>query len=613
MISSFVDIQVVFCTLILCASGYYFIKPVAKYEKNTDKTVLITGCDSGFGKGLVISATNAGFNVIAACYSEQAAKEFDNNSDVIAVVADLTKKEDIDKVVNTTKFYSADNGLFGLINNAGICLPGNIEWLPSEAYKQTMDINFHAPVNLTYHLLPLIKKAKGRIINVTSVDGFIPLPTISAYASSKHALESYSDILRCEMLPWGVKVVIVEPATMRTPLAMGFADAWLKSFKEATVERQLPYGHEWANKVADFTREGIKQLAADPQETISAMLSALEQINPPTRIKTGKVATFLFKPLSLLPDSIRDRVLYPLSFRGIKPQGLIEKPPNNVISHLTIIVSNLEKSIDWYTKFGFKCIGDTINRKQFLKGGKHSKWQPLILLKEDKNMSKRGKLAAAGMTRLSLYTTTIDNDIEDLSNKGIEPMAKPADTWGKLAAYKDPDGFIVYLLKFGFPLYPIFLKKRVCNRVTNPQVFTWNFNTTNFEVFIKHIEKLGFSKIFYECGHEHKNKVTYSMLTAFGLSETETIIKIAKISSLPFDNFNLTLIEWTNPKTEHKGAEKLNTMSISVKDVHSEMERLKDEGLNTLSIKKAILPIYGEIEVGSVNVDGTIVELCQFE
>ena len=102
MISSFVDIQVVFCTLILCASGYYFIKPVAKYEKNTDKTVLITGCDSGFGKGLVISATNAGFNVIAACYSEQAAKEFDNNSDVIAVVADLTKKEDIDSAMKET-------------------------------------------------------------------------------------------------------------------------------------------------------------------------------------------------------------------------------------------------------------------------------------------------------------------------------------------------------------------------------------------------------------------------------------------------------------------------------------------------------------------------------
>ena len=63
----------------------------------------------------------------------------------------------------------------------------------------------------------------------------------------------------------------------------------------------------------------------------------------------------------------------------------------------------------------------------------------------------------------------------------------------------------------------------------------------------------------------------------------------------------------------YKRQEKLNTMSISVKDVHSEMKRLKDEGLNTLSVKKAILPIYGEIEVGSVDVDGTIIELCQFE
>jgi len=613
MISSFIDIKIVFYTLIICASGYYFLKPSKKHGKNTEKTVLITGCDSGFGKGLVLCAANAGFKVIAACYSEQGAKEFDDDPDVVAVVADLTKKEDINKVVNTTKEVVVDQGLFGLINNAGICLPGNVEWLPSEAYKQTMDINFHAPVNLTYHLLPLIKKAKGRIINVTSVDGFIPLPTISAYAASKHALESYSDILRCEMLPWGVKVVIVEPATMRTPLAMGFADAWLKSFNEATIERQLPYGHEWANKVADFTREGIKQLAADPQETISAMLSALEQINPPTRIKTGKVATFLFKPLSLLPDNIRDRVLYPLSFRGIKPQGLIEKPPKDVVSHLTIIVSNLERSIDWYTKFGFKCIGDTIDRKQFLKGGKHSKWQPLILLKEDKNMPKRGKSYDAGMTRLSLYTTTIDNDIEQLSSQGIEPMAQPSDKWGKLVAYTDPDGFIVYLIKFGYPLYPILKFIRMKYRVNNPHMFSWTFNLTNSEKYVNAVEKIGLTKIGYESGHKLKNKPEYSMLSSFNMSTTETIIKHIKMISLPSDLFTVILMEWTNPKTEHKGAEKLNTMSISVKDLHFEMKRLKDEGLNTLSIKKAILPIYGEIEVGSVDVDGTIIELCQFE
>ena len=216
-----------------------------------------------------------------------------------------------------------EKGLFGLINNAGICLPGNVEWLPSEAYKQTMDINFHAPVNLTYHLLPLIKKAKGRIINVTSTAGFIPIPTTVAYSASKYALEAYSDILRCEMLPWGVKVVIIEPTTMRTPLALSYADNWLKSFKESIKERQLPYGNEWANKVAEGTKTAIEQTAVDPQETISEMLSALEQMNPPSRIKTGRAAKFVFKPLSLLPDSIRDRVLYSMCFGTSKPQGLM--------------------------------------------------------------------------------------------------------------------------------------------------------------------------------------------------------------------------------------------------------------------------------------------------
>ena len=86
MISSFINIEVVFCTLIICASGYYFLKPSKKHGKNTEKTVLITGCDSGFGKGLVICAANAGFKVIAACYSEQGAKEFDDDPEITAYI-----------------------------------------------------------------------------------------------------------------------------------------------------------------------------------------------------------------------------------------------------------------------------------------------------------------------------------------------------------------------------------------------------------------------------------------------------------------------------------------------------------------------------------------------
>ena len=95
------------------------------------------------------------------------------------------------------------------------------------------------------------------------------------------------------------------------------------------------------------------------------------------------------------------------------------KPPTDVISHLTIKVSNLEKSIEWYQKFGFKCVGDTIIQQQFLEGGKSSEWKPLILLSEDKNMTKRGE---SGMTKLSLHTNSLYKNIENLSRHNIHPI-----------------------------------------------------------------------------------------------------------------------------------------------------------------------------------------------
>jgi len=614
MFYSFLDIKYILISYpILFLTLYFFSKP-KKFIKNENykKTILITGCDSGFGKGLVQSASLAGFKVIAACYTEKGAKELISYRNVLIVIADLSQEAGIKKVVNFTKNIVQNSGLFALVNNAGICLPGNVDWLPEKSYKQTMDINFHAPVNLTYNLLEFIKKAKGRILNVTSVDGFISLPTNAAYCSSKHALEAYSDALRCEMIPWDVKVVVVQPSTMRTPLATNFADAWLKSFENADKDKQLLYGSDWAKFIAKKTKDGIQALAADPDETVSAMLNILQHQNPPARVKTGKSAIFLFKPLSLLPDFIRDRMLYSMTFGGASFQSQ-KKPPNNVVSHLTIQVSNLQNSIDWYSTFGFVCVGESINGKQFLKGGNHAKWQPLILLSENKDMVKRGESYDAGMTRLSLCTTSIDKDIAHLSKNNIQPMAKPVDNnSGKIAAYKDPDGFVVYLVSFGFSLSLFLSGVRMWYKVSNPSIFSSTFNVTNYEKYIEILEKIGFNKKIYEMGHELKNKPIYSLLSSFNISTTETIIKHIKMITLPSDFFGITVMEWTKPRTEHKGAEKLNKLSISVKDVYFEMDRLKKLGMNTFTTKIETLPIYGEILIGRVEVDGAIIELCEF-
>ena len=215
---------VITCALIIVVPILFqlmrrMLRKAAAYQ-GEGRVILITGCDSGFGKSLARAAREAGFDVVAACYTEAGAHNFDGVERISTIVADLTTVEGRARVVTFGIAVADARGLHALVNNAGLCLPGNVEWVPPGAYERSMALNFHAPVALTYELLPALKAAKGRVINVTSVDGFLALPTNASYNASKHALEAYSDALRCEMRPWGVQVVVIEPATMRTPVCV---------------------------------------------------------------------------------------------------------------------------------------------------------------------------------------------------------------------------------------------------------------------------------------------------------------------------------------------------------------------------------------------------------
>ena len=305
-------------------------------ERTANRWVFITGCDSGFGRLLVSQALGAGFSVVAACLGEEGRKALDLHFSAdcqakrlragrfTSVVADLTTAHGILAVVAAVQVavQQERQELWAIVNNAGVCLPGNVEWADPATYEKTFSVNFFAPVKLTYELLPLLKQSKGRVVNVTSVDGFIALPTNAAYNASKHALESYSDTLRCEMLPWGVKVVVVEPTTMRTPLAMAYADSFLAGFKASPPERRAPYGDAWAEELAARTKVKLDAAAEDPQITVDALLQALLMPEPPTRMVTGAGAHKSYKPLSKLPDGARDAKLYELIFLGLKPAGL---------------------------------------------------------------------------------------------------------------------------------------------------------------------------------------------------------------------------------------------------------------------------------------------------
>ena len=126
------------------------------------------------------------------------------------------------------------------------------------------------------------------------------------------------------------------------------------------------------------------------------------------------------------------------------------------------------------------------------------------------------------------------------------------------------------------------------------------------------MEYIGFTKTHFESGYELTNKPEMDLLPAFGLSEKDSMIKIIQLKTLPSDNFMVTLMEWSNPKTQSTPTDLLNSITISVKNVTSELLRLKNYGLKTESPSVHNYPIYGKVIVGKVYINNTIIELCEF-
>ena len=180
------------------------------------------------------------------------------------------------------------------------------------------------------------------------------------------------------------------------------------------------------------------------------LMRALRLADHDTNRIPGNVAKYVFKPLSWLPDKARDSVLYKLIMAG-QPTPLalqVPRPPINKISTPNYSSDKLGKAIAFYKKFGFQPIGHAV-LQQFLKGGGHSCWMLLLLLVGASTMAPRANSYDIGMTRLCLYTTNIEEEVAKLKSKGLKliyPVAN--DSMAKIAAYKDPDGFVVYYIQF---------------------------------------------------------------------------------------------------------------------------------------------------------------------
>lgn len=291
---------------------HFFPKP----NINPDgKYVLISGCDSGFGHGLAIELDRAGFHVLAGVLVRENIGSLEAllSENSIVFPLDITKQDDIDAAYDLAKRKT--QSLHGLVNNAGIGASGSIDWTSMESMRKVMDVNFFGHVAMTKKFLPLLIAKRGsRVVNICSVAGFLASAGMSAYSASKYALESFSDCLRREMTPWGLRVSIIEPGFMRTPILLGRPKTFDAFWSTLSGEVQGRWGEDFLRaQYGGAKLSALIKYAEDPQKVVRALRHAVLNTEPRIRYRPGWQSSLVFFPLSTLPTWIVDEFLKRLS------------------------------------------------------------------------------------------------------------------------------------------------------------------------------------------------------------------------------------------------------------------------------------------------------------
>jgi len=274
-----------------------------------NRAVVITGASTGIGAACALHLDRLGFVVFAGVRkSEDGVVLQKAGSDrLVPLELDVTDRTTIQKSHAVVFEASKDRGLFGLINNAGIAVVGPLEAVPISDLRQQLEVNVIGQVAVTQAFLPLIRQARGRIINMGSIAGRAAMPLMGPYSASKFALEAITDALRLEVQQWGIHVSIIEPGAIATPI-------WNKSAIEA-AERETAIETELralykpvVAAVRKVVGEASKR-AISPDAVAKVVEAALTLPNPKTRYLVGTDAKLRALMAKLLPDRISDKLL----------------------------------------------------------------------------------------------------------------------------------------------------------------------------------------------------------------------------------------------------------------------------------------------------------------
>lgn len=269
--------------------------------------VLVTGTSRGLGRDMALHLTRHGFKVLAGVRSPEdgARLTAEAGPTLHPVILDVADSGSIAVAVATVADLTGEAGLAGLVNNAGIASFVPLEQQPMDDFERTFRVNVIGVQALTQALLPQLRRARGRIVNISSGNGKLSFPFSGAYSASKFALEALSDALRVELAPWGIQVSVVEPGAMATDIRVKGVEAWAAAREALSAEDRMLYASQFERIRSAIL--GLEAGVGPVDEVSEVVLQALTAPEPKTRYPVGPNMDQL-DTLATLPDRARDQV-----------------------------------------------------------------------------------------------------------------------------------------------------------------------------------------------------------------------------------------------------------------------------------------------------------------
>jgi NAD(P)-dependent dehydrogenase (short-subunit alcohol dehydrogenase family) len=270
-------------------------------------SVVVTGASTGIGRATALRLAGTGYHVFAgvrqAAHGEALRQAGGNITPLIMDVTDVASVAEAAELAGRTV---GETGLAGLVNNAGIGVTGPVEAIAPQDLRRVYEVNVFGQVAVIQNFLPLLRLGRGRMINIGSIGDRLTFPFGSPLTSSKWAIASITEALRIELRPWGIHVVLIEPASIDTETVDKTetdAERTLSAMSEANRSR---YGQAYRS----MTQRGMARVrrGSPPDVVAHVICRALTVKRPRTRYLVGKDARLLSAVARWAPDRLFDHM-----------------------------------------------------------------------------------------------------------------------------------------------------------------------------------------------------------------------------------------------------------------------------------------------------------------